>query len=134
VADGAAIPLGAVRQAGGKTVIAFAVEGEFDPARLASNTFTLEWPPHSGRMQEFPEADRAAWFALDAARAKILKGQAPLLERWIEGGRLEAPIPIPMPIPSHVRRDRGAYASASGFAVGGARGARSRSPWSLRPV
>jgi predicted NUDIX family NTP pyrophosphohydrolase len=73
-------PLAPVRQAGGKTVHAWAVEGEFDPATLRSSTFTLEWPRGSGRMRQIPEVDRAAWFSLEEARAKILKGQAPLLD------------------------------------------------------
>lgn len=69
-----------IRQAGGKVVHAWAVEGDFDPATLASNTFEMEWPPRSGRQQAFPEVDRAAWFVLDVARRKILKGQLPLLD------------------------------------------------------
>ena len=60
-------------------VHAWAVEGDFDPRALRSNTFTLEWPPRSGRHQEFPEVDRAAWFDLDEARRRINRGQAPLL-------------------------------------------------------
>ena len=78
--QGPARPLGTIRQAGGKTVTAFAIEGDFDPAALRSNTFEIEWPPRSGRMQAFPEADRAQWFGLDAARQKLLKGQLPLLD------------------------------------------------------
>jgi predicted NUDIX family NTP pyrophosphohydrolase len=69
-----------IRQTGGKRVHAFAVEGTFDPALLRSNSFTMEWPPRSGRRQEFPEVDRAAWFDLATARAKINPGQAPLLD------------------------------------------------------
>jgi predicted NUDIX family NTP pyrophosphohydrolase len=72
--------LGEVKQKGGKRVIAFACESPFDVAALRSNTFTLEWPPRSGRQQEFPEIDRAAWFDLDTAREKILTGQRPLLD------------------------------------------------------
>jgi predicted NUDIX family NTP pyrophosphohydrolase len=79
-ATGDAIALGPVRQASGKLVYAFAMNGEFDVSRLESNTFTMEWPPRSGKQQIFPEVDRAAWFALDAARRKILKGQAGLLD------------------------------------------------------
>ena len=78
--QGPARPLGTIQQAGGKTVTAFAIEGNFDPAALRSNTFEIEWPPRSGRMQAFPEADRAQWFGLDAARQKLLKGQLPLLD------------------------------------------------------
>ncbi|ARP89965.1 NUDIX hydrolase [Bordetella genomosp. 9] len=73
--------LGQVRQRGGKLVIAFAVEGDFEPAQLRSNTFEMEWPPRSGRLQRFPEVDRAAWFSLSQAREKILPAQVPLIER-----------------------------------------------------
>ncbi|NMF82826.1 NUDIX domain-containing protein [Nodosilinea sp. P-1105] len=69
-----------VRQAGGKLVFAWAFEGDFDPAMLHSNTFVLEWPPHSGQMQEFPEVDRAAWFCLEEAKKRIIKAQAQFLE------------------------------------------------------
>jgi predicted NUDIX family NTP pyrophosphohydrolase len=65
---------------GGKLVRAFAVEGDADAAAVKSNTFELEWPPRSGRRQEFPEIDRAAWFPLATARGKIHKGQLPLLD------------------------------------------------------
>jgi len=78
--DGHFIPLTPVRQPGGKTVYAFAVEADFDIRTIVSNTFTMEWPPRSGRRQSFPEIDRAEWFALDVARQKILAGQAPLLD------------------------------------------------------
>jgi predicted NUDIX family NTP pyrophosphohydrolase len=78
------IPLVPLRQPGGKLVFAWAVRSDFDPAGLRSNTFSLEWPPKSGRRQEFPEVDRAEWFALDSARRKILKGQAPFLDQLLE--------------------------------------------------
>jgi predicted NUDIX family NTP pyrophosphohydrolase len=78
------VPLGEVRQPGGKVVSAWAVEGDFDTASLRSNTFSMPWPPGSGKLQEFPEIDRAEWFALDIARRKILKGQAGLLERLVK--------------------------------------------------
>jgi predicted NUDIX family NTP pyrophosphohydrolase len=78
--DGPARELGEVRQRNGKRVTAFAVEGDIDADTITSNTFTLEWPPRSGRTQEFPEVDRAAWFTLAAAREKILAAQAPLLD------------------------------------------------------
>jgi predicted NUDIX family NTP pyrophosphohydrolase len=74
------IALAPQRQAGGKIVHAWAVQADFDPARLHSNTFSIEWPPRSGRHQIFPEIDRAAWLPLDIARRKILKGQIGLLE------------------------------------------------------
>ena len=73
------IALGSFRQSSAKVVEVFAVEGDADPATLVSNTFTMEWPPRSGRMQSFPEADRAAWFALNEAETKIHKGQVPIL-------------------------------------------------------
>ena len=73
--------LGTIKQSGGKQVTAFAVEGDLDPEAIESNTFELEWPPRSGRTQEFPEVDRAAWFGLDAAREKLNPAQAALLDR-----------------------------------------------------
>jgi predicted NUDIX family NTP pyrophosphohydrolase len=79
-AVGKAIALGAFRQSAAKIVEVWAVEGDFDPATLRSNTFTLEWPPRSGRSAEFPEADRAEWFAPAAAAGKLLPGQRPILE------------------------------------------------------
>jgi len=78
--EGALIHLGTFRQPSGKLLEAYAGEGDFDPGRLASNVFAIEWPPRSGRMQEFPEADRAAWFAPAEARLKLLKGQVPILQ------------------------------------------------------
>ncbi len=78
------VPLGSIRQPGGKTVTAWAAEGDVDVAAAVSNTFTLEWPKGSGRLQEFPEVDRVAWFDLPTARGKLLKGQLPLLDRLVE--------------------------------------------------
>ncbi len=69
-----------VRQAGGKWVEAFALEGDFDPAALRSNEFTIEYPPKSGSFQAFPEVDEARWFSVAEARAKILKSQMPILD------------------------------------------------------
>lgn len=77
-------PLGEVRQRGGKRVVSFAVEGDIDIGAIKSNTFEIEWPPKSGRMQVFPEIDRAAWFDLPAALVKILEGQRPFLDRLAE--------------------------------------------------
>ena len=74
-------PLGDLRQAGGKRVVAWAVRGDADPAAIRSSTFELEWPPRSGRRERFPEVDRAAWFDLATARLKILKSQQPFLDR-----------------------------------------------------
>lgn len=76
-----AVPLGEVRQPGGKHVVAWALSGDLDVGVVRSNTFPMEWPPRSGRTREFPEVDRAEWFDLDAARRKILRGQRPLLDR-----------------------------------------------------
>ena len=73
--------LGSIRQAGGKVVHAWAARGDLDVAAIKSNTFSMEWPPRSGRMQDFPEVDRAAWFSLEEARRMILPSQAPLLDR-----------------------------------------------------
>jgi predicted NUDIX family NTP pyrophosphohydrolase len=78
------IELGSVRQRAGKVVEAWAAEAEFDPVELASNTFTMEWPPRSGREQEFPEVDRAEWFDLEQARRKILPAQGAFLDRLLE--------------------------------------------------
>ena len=85
--NGEFVALAPVRQPSGKIVHPFAVAGDLDPAAIASNTFELEWPPRSGRMQSFPEIDRAAWFTLDLARRKILKGQRPILDDF--AARLE---------------------------------------------
>jgi predicted NUDIX family NTP pyrophosphohydrolase len=74
------VPLGEVRQSGGKVVSAWAVEGDLDVTSIGSNTFEMEWPPRSGRQQAFPEVDRAAWFAVDEARRRILSGQVPLID------------------------------------------------------
>jgi len=78
--DGEFLPLTPVTQKGGKTVLAWAIEGDCDAGTIRSNTFTLEWPPRSGTMQEFPEVDRAGWFPLDEAKRKINPAQAALLE------------------------------------------------------
>jgi predicted NUDIX family NTP pyrophosphohydrolase len=76
-----AVPLGEVRLSSGKRVGAWALEGDLDIGEVHSNTFPMEWPPRSGRMQEFPEVDRAEWFDLAAARRKLLKAQVPFLDR-----------------------------------------------------
>jgi len=83
--EGEAVALGAFRQSSAKTVDVWAIEGEFDPARLKSNTFALEWPPRSGRRREVPEIDRVQWFALDEASRKMLKGQRPILQALLRG-------------------------------------------------
>ncbi len=81
VPDGAFTPLGEVRQKAGKTVTCFALEGDFDPRTLVCNRFEMEWPPRSGRRQSFPEVDRAEWFTLADARARINPAQAEFLDR-----------------------------------------------------
>ena len=73
------LALGAHKQPGGKTIVAWALEGDFDPATLKSNMFAIEWPPRSGRMAEFPEVDRAAWYSIDEALEKVNKGQTPII-------------------------------------------------------
>jgi len=81
LAPGALADLGTVRLKGGKRVAAWAARGDLDAERISSNTFELEWPPRSGRMQVFPEVDRAGWFGLDAAREKLNPAQAAFLDR-----------------------------------------------------
>ena len=81
---GALDELGSVRLKSGKLVLAFAVQGDFDPATVSSNTFELEWPPRSGRVQAFREIDRAEWFDLEAARAKLNPAQVAFVDRLVE--------------------------------------------------
>ncbi|WP_188930441.1 NUDIX domain-containing protein [Dyadobacter endophyticus] len=78
--EGDFLPLTAIKQKGGKEVLAWAVEGDIDAAKVSSNTFELEWPPRTGKMQKFPEIDRAEWFDLDTARTKINERQVSLLD------------------------------------------------------
>ncbi len=79
--DGAVLSLGEVVQAGGKRVVAFAVEGDLDPDTVVPGTFEMVWPPRSGRVQSFPELDRFAWFALADAAPKLIKAQREFLDR-----------------------------------------------------
>jgi predicted NUDIX family NTP pyrophosphohydrolase len=79
-AEGPLVPLGRIRQKGGKWVEPFALEGDLDADRIVSNRFTVEWPPRSGRFESFAEVDRACWFALDEAKHMILPSQLPILE------------------------------------------------------
>ena len=79
--EGDFLPLGQVKQAGGKIVTAWAIEGQRSPDAIRSNTFSMEWPPKSGRQQEFPEVDRAAWFSVENAKERIFKGQLEFLNR-----------------------------------------------------
>jgi predicted NUDIX family NTP pyrophosphohydrolase len=78
------IALTPIVQSRSKVVYPFAVEAELDPGALKSNTFTIEWPPRSGVMREFPEADRAAWFSIADAQRKIVAGQRPILTDLVE--------------------------------------------------
>ena len=78
------VELGSVRQKGGKVVHAWAVEGDFDPAALDSETFSLEWPPRSGNEREFPEVDRAEWLDPDRAREKLIEAQTAFVDRLLE--------------------------------------------------
>jgi predicted NUDIX family NTP pyrophosphohydrolase len=83
VPAGPRIELGEIKQAGGKIVTAYAVGADLDVTDAHSNTFELEWPRGSGRIQEFPELDRVAWLPIDEARVKLLKGQQPFLDRLL---------------------------------------------------
>ncbi|MEV6996988.1 NUDIX domain-containing protein [Streptomyces sp. NPDC093982] len=82
--DGEAVPLGEVKQSGGKIVTVWAVEADLDPATVVPGTFVMEWPPRSGRTQEFPELDRVAWLGVDRAREVVVKAQAAFLDRLAE--------------------------------------------------
>ena len=75
--------LGTLKQPSGKVIHAWAAEADFDCSSVKSNLFSMEWPPKSGQMEEFPEIDRAGWFPIDQARMRILKGQAPFLDRLL---------------------------------------------------
>ncbi|GAB3590653.1 NUDIX domain-containing protein [Angustibacter peucedani] len=84
VPDGEVHDLGEVRQSSGKVVTVWALEGDLDVGAVVPGTFELEWPPRSGRVQEFPEIDRAAWLDVDTARTKLVKGQRPFLDRLLQ--------------------------------------------------
>jgi predicted NUDIX family NTP pyrophosphohydrolase len=79
--NGTPVPIGEIVQKGGKVVTAWAIEGDVDVSALAPGLFEMEWPPRSGRMQRFPEIDRAEWFAVEVARVKMLPAQVPFLDR-----------------------------------------------------
>lgn len=81
VPDAPLLHLGEIRQKSGKLVLAWAAEGDLDPATAVSNTFDMEWPPHSGRIQAFPEIDRVEWFDLEEARRRLKAAQVPFLDR-----------------------------------------------------
>lgn len=76
-------PLGELRQPSGKRLTVWAAEGDLDPADVVPGTFTMEWPPRSAKTAEFPEIDRAAWWTVDVARTKLVKGQRPFLDRLV---------------------------------------------------
>jgi len=96
--DGEAKELGSVQQSGSKLVFAWAVEADFDPSHITSNNFELEWPPKSGNLKQFPEVDKADWFTLDVAQAKMVKGQVPLLSLLTE--KLNTPLPPAVALPA----------------------------------
>lgn len=93
--DGEFLPLEPVKQAGGKVVQAWAIEADCDPAQVRSNSFTLEWPPKSGRKREFPEIDRAQWFTAAEARKRIVAAQAGLIDQLLSllGAKQSEPAP-----------------------------------------
>ena len=82
--DGDFLPLGELRQPGGKLITAWALEKDVDPTLVKSNLFSMEWPPKSGKTQAFPEVDRAAWFPISQARTKLLKGQLAFVDRLMK--------------------------------------------------
>jgi predicted NUDIX family NTP pyrophosphohydrolase len=81
--EGEPVPLGEVKQKGGKIVHLWAIEGDCDVTAIRSNTFTMEWPPRSGLRAQFPEVDRAGWFSPDEARDKLLESQRPFVDRLV---------------------------------------------------
>lgn len=82
--EGTLVPLGSAKQKSGKTVTAWAFEGDCDPAALRSNTFEMEWPPRSGRVREFPEVDRAGFFTIEAAQEKMNAAEFELVKRLVQ--------------------------------------------------
>ena len=83
VLEGEFVALTPIQQKAGKTVLAWATEGDCDAAAIRSNLFSMEWPPKSGKQAEFPEIDRAAWFDIEEARAKLLASQLPFLDQLV---------------------------------------------------
>jgi len=83
VAEGPLVPLSPLKQKSGKTVHAFALEADFDLAGFTSNTFEMEWPPHTGKRQSFPEVDRIAYFSIRTSRRKILAGQLAFIDELV---------------------------------------------------
>jgi predicted NUDIX family NTP pyrophosphohydrolase len=107
---GEAIELAELSQPNGKRIRAWAMEGDMDPSRMRSNTFQMEWPPRSKQMREFPEVDRAAWFDLDSARAKLVVGQVPFIDLLARQLGLKAPAPAepdrPDPVHANPKKRR----------------------------
>lgn len=101
--EGEFLNLGTFKQPGGKRVAAWALRGDFDPAALRSNVFSLEWPPKSGKLQEFPEVDRAAWFSAAVGLTKATKGQVPIILALLD--RLGLPAPDPSLAGAKTQRD-----------------------------
>ncbi len=91
--EGVFVSLGSIRQTGGKVVSAWAVEGDCDPAKLTSNLYQMQWPPRSGKIIEFPEVDRGAWFSIHDAHDHILPSQSPMLFRLVESIGLQSKLP-----------------------------------------
>jgi predicted NUDIX family NTP pyrophosphohydrolase len=81
IPEGEWLEMGTIEQKNKKTVVAWAVEGDLDVSSITSNTFNIEWPPRSGKMQEFPEIDRAGWFSLEEASKKLIEAQTEFLKR-----------------------------------------------------
>jgi predicted NUDIX family NTP pyrophosphohydrolase len=81
--DGEFLPLDTLKQSGGKVIHAWAIEADCDPGQVRSNLFSMEWPPKSGKTQNFPEVDRAGWFNIPEARKRILAGQVGFLDQFI---------------------------------------------------
>lgn len=96
-ASGPFLPLGSIRQKAGKTVHAWAAEGDLDPAAVVSNTMKTEWPPRSGRWITFPEVDRCEWFDTHTARRKLIPAQADLVDRLLAVLGEAAPAPSELP-------------------------------------
>ena len=86
------VELGEIQQKSGKVVVAWAVEGDLDPEEAVSNTFEMEWPPHSGTIETFPEIDRVGWFTLQEAHTKLKGAQTPFLERLDRALKIAGPI------------------------------------------
>ncbi len=92
--EGKTNDLGSVKQSGTKTVFAWAINADLDVSSIKSNSFELEWPPRTGQMKQFPEVDKAGWFTLDIAQARIVKGQIPLLQKLADAIGVELPAAI----------------------------------------